>query len=233
MGPIYNIIALVQTMAFRWPGVKPLSEPMMVSLLMHICIIRPQWVNYISSLKLVMDGCLKITRPLFVGSSVWSYNWLSLNGLIEHWSRINSSPPSAACMCQWIWSALVQRLVAYSAPSHYLNQCWVIPPFHWATIRSRSKSIWKMGPIGNKRELNGSDGILSDNERQRSGVVGKVECDLWTCSKIAPDLRGSGTGRRSSVRSVSWSSPIVRWSYELGTQRVLSGCRISSRSYQL
>ena len=32
-------------MAGRWPGDKPLSEPMMVSLLMHICITQPQWVN--------------------------------------------------------------------------------------------------------------------------------------------------------------------------------------------
>ena len=110
---------------------------------------------------------------------------------------------------------------------------YVIPPFHWATIRSRSKPIWKSGPIGNKRELNGSDHKLSGNERQRSGMVGKVGGDLWTCSKIAPDLRGSGTGRGSSVRSVIWFSLIVSWSYESGTQRVLSGCRIPSRSCPL
>ena len=41
-GPIKNIAALVQIMAWRQPGNKPLSEPMMVRLLMHICIIRPQ-----------------------------------------------------------------------------------------------------------------------------------------------------------------------------------------------
>ena len=44
-GPINNIPALVQTMAWRRPGDKPLSEPMMVSLPTHICITRPQWVN--------------------------------------------------------------------------------------------------------------------------------------------------------------------------------------------
>ena len=44
-GPINNIPALVQIMAWRRPGDKPLSEPMMLSLLMHICITRPQWVN--------------------------------------------------------------------------------------------------------------------------------------------------------------------------------------------
>ena len=44
-GPINNIPALVQIMAWRQPGDKPLSEPMMVSLLTHICVTRPQWVN--------------------------------------------------------------------------------------------------------------------------------------------------------------------------------------------
>ena len=42
---INNIPALVQTMAWRRPGDKPLSEPMMVSLLTHICVTRPQWVK--------------------------------------------------------------------------------------------------------------------------------------------------------------------------------------------
>ena len=32
-------------MAWRRTGDKPLSEPMMVSLLTHICVTRPQWVN--------------------------------------------------------------------------------------------------------------------------------------------------------------------------------------------
>ena len=42
---INNIPALVQIMAWRRPGDKPLSELMMVSLLTHICVTRPQWVN--------------------------------------------------------------------------------------------------------------------------------------------------------------------------------------------
>ena len=44
--PINNIPALVQIMAWRRPGDKPISEPMMVSLLTHICVTRPQWVKY-------------------------------------------------------------------------------------------------------------------------------------------------------------------------------------------
>ena len=43
--PIDHIPALVQIMAWCLPGNKPLSEPMMVSLLTHICVTRPQWVN--------------------------------------------------------------------------------------------------------------------------------------------------------------------------------------------
>ena len=44
-GPINNIPALVQIMACRRPGDKPLSEPMMASLPTHICVTRPQWVK--------------------------------------------------------------------------------------------------------------------------------------------------------------------------------------------
>ena len=44
-GPINNNPALVQIMAWRRSGDKPLSEPMMVCLLTHICVTRPQWVN--------------------------------------------------------------------------------------------------------------------------------------------------------------------------------------------
>ena len=40
-GRINNIPALVQIMAWRRPGDKPLSEPTMVSLLTHICVTRP------------------------------------------------------------------------------------------------------------------------------------------------------------------------------------------------
>ena len=42
---INTIPALVQIMAWRLPGDTPLSEPMMVNLLTHIYITRPQRVN--------------------------------------------------------------------------------------------------------------------------------------------------------------------------------------------
>ena len=41
-GTINNISALVQIMAWHRPGGKPLSEPIVVRSLTHICVTRPQ-----------------------------------------------------------------------------------------------------------------------------------------------------------------------------------------------
>ena len=59
-GPINNIPALVQIMAWHRPGDKPLSEPMMVNLLTHICVSRPQWVK-----ERFWKCCLQILPVLF------------------------------------------------------------------------------------------------------------------------------------------------------------------------
>ena len=45
-GPINNIPALVQIMAWRRRGDKPLSEAMILNLPTHICVSRPQWVKH-------------------------------------------------------------------------------------------------------------------------------------------------------------------------------------------
>ena len=42
---INNFPALVQIVAWRRSGDKPLTEPIVVSLLTHICVTRPQWIN--------------------------------------------------------------------------------------------------------------------------------------------------------------------------------------------
>ena len=42
---IKNFATLVQIMAWRRSGAKPVSEPVMVSFLTHICITQPQCVN--------------------------------------------------------------------------------------------------------------------------------------------------------------------------------------------
>ena len=66
--PINNIPALVQIMAWRRPGDGSLSEPMMVSLLTHICVTRPQWVN-----------------SLWPSDAIWQQIWVNIgsgNGLL-------------------------------------------------------------------------------------------------------------------------------------------------------
>ena len=52
-GPINNITALVQKMAWRPPGDKPLYEPMIVTVRTHICVTRLQWVNFVLYVEFV------------------------------------------------------------------------------------------------------------------------------------------------------------------------------------
>ena len=58
-GPIDHIPSLVQIMAWRRPGDKPLSEPMMISLPTHICVTRPQWVNT-TRVLIFCDGIIQV-----------------------------------------------------------------------------------------------------------------------------------------------------------------------------
>ena len=45
-GPINKIPTLVQITPWRRPGDTQFSEPMVVSLRMHICVAQPLWVKY-------------------------------------------------------------------------------------------------------------------------------------------------------------------------------------------
>ena len=84
-GPINKIPALVQIMAWRRPGAKPSSEPMMVRLLMHICVTWPHNVNEAtpcSSLDTVTMGPVlqklanknKSTIVLFIPINAYLYS---------------------------------------------------------------------------------------------------------------------------------------------------------------
>ena len=70
-GPINNIPALLQIMAWRRPGDKPLSEPMMVSLLTHICVTRPQWVNVLNYLSKTLKN-VHATFLYWNGADSWN-----------------------------------------------------------------------------------------------------------------------------------------------------------------
>ena len=62
-GAINNIPAVVQIMAWHQQGAKPLSEPMMVRLPMHICITQPQWFIQSLVFHLVSNHGLKQCSP--------------------------------------------------------------------------------------------------------------------------------------------------------------------------
>ena len=69
-GAISNIPALVQIMAWRRPGDKPLSEPMMVRLPTHICVIPPQWVN-----RCCLFDYMRKLMEIYVSFSGWLFDY--------------------------------------------------------------------------------------------------------------------------------------------------------------
>ena len=71
-------------MAWRQPGAKPLFEPMMIILLTHICVTRPQWVKKIymkETISLIFFFCC--TREFCPCHKNYA------NVAVIKWSRIN------------------------------------------------------------------------------------------------------------------------------------------------
>ena len=83
-GSINNNPSLFQIMAWCRPGDKPLSETMMVNLLTHICVTRPQWVNAeirISTATLMVchHGIGGGQMPRFRFANPSQYSWALIN----------------------------------------------------------------------------------------------------------------------------------------------------------
>ena len=64
---------LVQIMAWRRPGDKPLSGPMMVKLPTHICVTRPQWVNALNFPILASALACEWIPTYFLPFKVWRF----------------------------------------------------------------------------------------------------------------------------------------------------------------
>ena len=90
-GAINNNPPLVQIMAWCQSGDKPLSEPMIVSLLTHICVTQPQWVKVSATTslfaqQLVKNNCgknIKGPHSWFSGwhqAIIWTYCGILLIG---------------------------------------------------------------------------------------------------------------------------------------------------------
>ena len=101
-GPINNILALVQIMAWRHPGYKPLSEAMMFNLPTHICVSRPH---------------------IMADQKLWDFEncsiWLKLPLQLVPKGPINNN------------LALVQIMLhRWPDASHYQNQWWLTLLMH-------------------------------------------------------------------------------------------------------
>ena len=139
-GPINNIPALVQIMAWRRPGDKPLFEPMLVNLVTHICVTRPQWViqphtnRELSMSNETHPGTFvhhqiitKSSRPLEVAASPekrGAFEWItpvrdmlevSIDGICEHWGRPLSFLHNTRELLhkQFPWSSLKSRFLLW------------------------------------------------------------------------------------------------------------------------
>ena len=103
-GPINKIPALVQIMAWRRSGDKPLSESMMVNLLTHICVTRPQWVNwpgtyFTKHLEAHNTDLVKICVA-FYEEYVWGYVLIFAHAMTAEPWRINRKQLTwYSCVC--------------------------------------------------------------------------------------------------------------------------------------
>ena len=120
--PINNIPSLVQIMAWRRPGDKPLSEPMMVSSLTHICVTRPQWVkapsHFLNQIKL---------QPLRI--KLWS-NWN------QHMKIFIQENASETVVCEtaaiWFKHQCVNTLRSRQNGRHFPDN--IFKAFSWIKI---------------------------------------------------------------------------------------------------
>ena len=108
---INNIPALARIMAWRRPGDKPLSEPMIVNLLTHICITRPQWVMF--SYK---------NTPLMI-SQHWSkmawYRQPTIFYLNQYWQ----SPMTPNTVSRGHWVKMFALILTPAYAIHLIYEC--------------------------------------------------------------------------------------------------------------
>ena len=137
-----NISALVQIMAWRWSGDKPLSEPIMVSLVAHICVTRPQWVNQ----------CSFIWNKGLV--NIWKYSEIKKSklyvGLAKktfwHWDSMSSMYSCARVP----WGIYASNII--------VNWKWSSSKEHWTCFQNISTTRLHLVPVVFARQM--SQGYL-------------------------------------------------------------------------
>ena len=145
-GPINNIPALVQIMAWCRPGDKPLSEPMMVSLLTHICVTRPQWVNQMIARRIAFEPLPKRIVIHFKSAYHQTSNKTAMMvSVLLFWTSFLTNSRVNA----WItikWSVIFHPRCQFSTQI----SCMATYQFAWVPIefgiydKTRIFSVWKI-----------------------------------------------------------------------------------------
>ena len=105
-GPPHNIPALVQIMAWCRPGTKPLSEPVMVSLLTHICVTRPQWVYkflIIKSQRSVEKSCTSCALLTVQSFASMCFDQIKQATLLTSTSNTSFRLINERCLIKVVW----------------------------------------------------------------------------------------------------------------------------------
>ena len=150
-GPVYNIPALVQIMAWRHPGDKPLCEPMMENLMTHICVTQPQWVN--SDNKWLIT-CFAITEPIRTNHElhIKQQTWMKCE--LEHkYEDFLQQELNIIC------GMLVPQTAVFPAsvwlPLCFLRSCfsdyWILS--FWVTVPNIKFYIWKASEETTKQSI--------------------------------------------------------------------------------
>ena len=147
-GPINNIPALVQIMAWRRPGDKPLSEAMMVNLPTHVCVSWPQWVNvtiviHNNVIEKVMQFESNFTVSFSKGTN-WQFFmcqlrwWLGADEAIT-WTNIDPVHNADTLLCFRIFVSCVNMI-----QSTWINQCESINMIKsvWFNQKQMSRIEW-------------------------------------------------------------------------------------------
>ena len=104
-------------MAWHHWGDKPLSEPMMVSLLTHICVTLPQWVKMDITIRLVLVNARCMINYYQFHMHIYMY----INGLVQerHNSSVLAMKSHLSCINPLIWDPkLTMAVTTYvSAPN--------------------------------------------------------------------------------------------------------------------
>ena len=140
--PINNIPTLVWIVAWRRPGDNPLSEPMVISLLTHICVTRPQCVKQRTYLAkcIILHAFINAVLPI-------SFSYICLENCFNKASFKNVQylpAPSLHGNVERIFSAIHQWTQALFNDRTGVSQDDVIKwkhfPRYWPFVRGIHRS---------------------------------------------------------------------------------------------